>query len=237
MWQNGLGCDCLQNIRGVWKRVATTHTSVRFRSTHSRHVHELLSENPIASNKRPLTLQQHSPKLFPKNSGNGFSRSTKHILAQANLFLMARRKRVVTMKIVISGKLWCQTTRRRSWNHLQLPKRLTFVSVTWKVWRQTETIWTTIRQVLNCCVFYWIAVISYKRIRHDKFPINIIIIFYCGLMVHIIDTRAKTVVSYTSAHIAETVLVHDQHWEEQSTLSSPQLYRHSQEHRKCTTIQ
>ena len=57
-------------------------------------------------------------------------------------------------------------------------------------------------------------------------------IFYCGLMVHITDTRAQKVVSYTSAHIAETVFAHDQHWEEQSSLSSPQLYRHSQEHRK-----
>ena len=62
--------------------------------------------------------------------------------------------------------------------------------------------------------------------------IIIIIIFYCGLMVHITDTRAQKVVSYTSAHITETVFAHDQHWEKQSTLSSPQLYRHSQEHRK-----
>jgi len=68
-------------------------------------------------------------------------------------------------------------------------------------------------------------------------------IFYCGLVVHITETRAQQVVSYTSAHITETVLAHDQHWEEQSSLSSPQLYRHSQKHRKmdnhtvghCTT--
>jgi len=40
-------------------------------------------------------------------------------------------------------------------------------------------------------------------------------------MVHIKDTRAQKVVSYTSAHITETVFAHDQHWEEQSTLSSP----------------
>ena len=39
-------------------------------------------------------------------------------------------------------------------------------------------------------------------------------IFYCGLMVHITDTRTQKVVSYTSAHITETVLAHDQHWEE-----------------------
>jgi len=45
-------------------------------------------------------------------------------------------------------------------------------------------------------------------------------IFYCGLMVHITDTRAQKVVSYTSAHITETVFAHDQHWEEQSSLSS-----------------
>ena len=65
----------------------------------------------------------------------------------------------------------------------------------------------------------------------------IIMIFYCGLMVHITDTRAQKVVSYTSAHITETVFAHDQHWEEQSSLSQPQLYRHSQKHRKWITIQ
>ena len=32
-------------------------------------------------------------------------------------------------------------------------------------------------------------------------------------MVHITDTRTQKVVSYTSAHITETVLAHDQHWE------------------------
>jgi len=51
-------------------------------------------------------------------------------------------------------------------------------------------------------------------------------------MVHITDTRAQKVVSYTSAHITETAFALDQHWEEQSNLSSPQLYRHSREHRK-----
>ena len=60
----------------------------------------------------------------------------------------------------------------------------------------------------------------------------IIVIFYCGLVVHITDTRAQRVVSYASAHITETVFAHDQHWEEQSCLSSSQLYRHSQKHRK-----
>ena len=57
-------------------------------------------------------------------------------------------------------------------------------------------------------------------------------IFYCGLMVHITETRAHKVFCCTSAHITETVLAHDQQWEEQSSLSSPQLYRHSQKHRK-----
>jgi len=56
-------------------------------------------------------------------------------------------------------------------------------------------------------------------------------------MVHITDTRAQKVVSYTSVHITETVFAHDQHWEEQSSLSSPQLYRHLQKHRKWITIQ
>jgi len=37
----------------------------------------------------------------------------------------------------------------------------------------------------------------------------------------------KKLASYTSAHITETVFAHDQHCEKQSTLSSPQLYRHS----------
>jgi len=55
-------------------------------------------------------------------------------------------------------------------------------------------------------------------------------------MVHITATRAQKVVSYTSEHITETVFAHDQHWE-QSRLSSPQLYRHSQKHRKWITIQ
>ena len=67
--------------------------------------------------------------------------------------------------------------------------------------------------------------------------IIIIMIFHCGLMVHITDTRTQKVVSYTSAHITETVLAHDQHWEEHSSLSSPQLYHHSQKHTKWITIQ
>jgi len=46
----------------------------------------------------------------------------------------------------------------------------------------------------------------------------IIIIFYCGLMVHIRDTRSQKVVCYTSSHITETMFAHDQHWEWQSTL-------------------
>jgi len=43
-------------------------------------------------------------------------------------------------------------------------------------------------------------------------------ICYCGLMVHTTDTRSQKVVSYTSAHITETVFAHDQHWEEQISL-------------------
>jgi len=56
-------------------------------------------------------------------------------------------------------------------------------------------------------------------------------------LVHITDTRAQKVFTCTSAHIAKTMFAHDQHWEEQSTLSSPQLYRHSQEHKKWISIQ
>jgi len=76
----------------------------------------------------------------------------------------------------------------------------------------------------------------HASIRPDACNI-IIIIFYYGLMVHITDTRSQKVVSYTSSHFTETVFAHDQHWEEQSSLSSPQLYRHSQKHRKWITIQ
>jgi len=56
-------------------------------------------------------------------------------------------------------------------------------------------------------------------------------------MVHITDTTAQKVFCGTSVHITETVLAHDQHWEEQSSSSSSQLYRHSQKHRKWITIQ
>jgi len=49
--------------------------------------------------------------------------------------------------------------------------------------------------------------------------------------------KITKVVSYTSTHITETVFEHDQHWEEHNALSSPQLYRHSQEHRKWIPIQ
>jgi len=38
--------------------------------------------------------------------------------------------------------------------------------------------------------------------------------FYCGLMVHITDTRAQKLVSKTSAHITEMMFPHDQHWED-----------------------
>jgi len=44
--------------------------------------------------------------------------------------------------------------------------------------------------------------------------IFIFFLFYCGLMVHITDTRAQKVVRYTSAHITETVFARDQYWEE-----------------------
>jgi len=80
---------------------------------------------------------------------------------------------------------------------------------------------TVARKFSNRLKFCWLRVI-----------IIIIMIFYCGLVVHITVTRAQKVVSYTSAHITETVFAHNQHWEDQSCLSSPQLYRHSQKHRK-----
>ena len=77
-----------------------------------------------------------------------------------------------------------------------------------------------------------------EMIRQNKRKqIIFIFLFYCGLVVHITDTRVQKVVSYTSAHITETVFAHDQHWEAHSCLSSPQLYRHSQKHRIWITIQ
>ena len=92
-----------------------------------------------------------------------------------------------------------------------------------------------------------VGLVVKKRQRGIKLPsltglenvikIIIMIFFHCGLMVHITDTRTQKVFSCTSAHITETVLAHDQHWEEQNNLSSPQLYRHSQKRRKWITIQ
>ena len=76
---------------------------------------------------------------------------------------------------------------------------------------------------------------NYRNISNN-IVIIIIMLFYCGLMVHITDTRAQKVFCCPSAHITERVLAHDQHWEEQSSLSSPQLYHHSQKHRKWITI-
>jgi len=56
-------------------------------------------------------------------------------------------------------------------------------------------------------------------------------------MVHITDTRSQKVVSYTSANITETLFAPDQHSEEHSALSSPELCRHAQEQRKWIPIQ
>jgi len=56
-------------------------------------------------------------------------------------------------------------------------------------------------------------------------------------MVQITDTRSQKVVSYASAHITQMVFAPDQYWEEQSALSSPQLYHHLQEHRKWILMQ
>jgi len=43
-------------------------------------------------------------------------------------------------------------------------------------------------------------------------------------------------VSHTEALIAESMVAHDHNCEEQNTLSSPQLYRHSQEQKKWLAI-
>jgi len=52
----------------------------------------------------------------------------------------------------------------------------------------------------------------------------------------ITDTRAQNMVSHTVAH-HRIGFTHEQHGEEQNTLSSPQLYCHSQEHKKWLVIQ
>ena len=51
-----------------------------------------------------------------------------------------------------------------------------------------------------------------------------------------LDTRAQKMVSHTVAHYTMG-LAHGQHREEQNTLSSPQMYCHSQEHNKWLFIQ
>jgi len=64
-------------------------------------------------------------------------------------------------------------------------------------------------------------------------------IVYCRLVVHtdaIIDTRAQKMISHTVGHY-KIDFAHDQHGEEQNTLSSPQLYCHSQEHKKWLVIE
>jgi len=59
---------------------------------------------------------------------------------------------------------------------------------------------------------------NFSSCTRSQLKIPLYYIFYCGLMVHTTDTRSQKVVSYTSAHITETVFAHDQHWEEQSNL-------------------
>ena len=65
--------------------------------------------------------------------------------------------------------------------------------------------------LLFICGFVVFYYGQYLAEHHNgKFRLIIIIIiiimmFYCGLMVHITDTRTQKVVSYTSAHITETV--------------------------------
>ena len=106
---------------------------------------------------------------------------------------------------------------------------------------QSQWIWDTLVNAVTCSPKTESEVAKTFK-RKSSIPIQIwliiiiIMIFYCGLMVHITDTRAQKVVSYATAHITETVFTHDQHWEEQSSLSSPQLYRPSQKHRKWITI-
>ena len=62
-----------------------------------------------------------------------------------------------------------------------------------------ETLWNLYRTVRNSIFCpYRVSYIGLLGIR-------IIMIFYCGLMVHITDTRAQKEVRYISAHITETV--------------------------------
>jgi len=53
------------------------------------------------------------------------------------------------------------------------------------------------------------------------------ILFYRRLVIHITKTieqcKSTKMRSYCGYHITEYVLAHDQHWEEQNTLTTPQL--------------
>jgi len=53
-----------------------------------------------------------------------------------------------------------------------------------------------------------------KQLKHIRKSHYIIIIFYCGLVVHMTDTRAQKVASYISARITETVFAYDLHLQE-----------------------
>ena len=121
------------------------------------------------------------------------------------------RKAVSTVRHSHQSALWLVEavvrsgpTRLMSWRAVRVVKRIFALKCVVEQWEW----WRRIFAVMH-------IVAEYN---------NIIMIFYCGLMVHITDTRAQNVVSCTLAHITETVFAHDQHWEEQSSLSSPQLY-------------
>jgi len=149
-WQNGLGYDGLQNIYGLWKGVVTAHNLVRVRNAHSElptraQTSEHEWKNLMTSYKWTLPLQQHHiSQLFSRGTRIMLSWGRQNIWRRfwCNLFLMTtawQGSHYESMKLMVYGKLWCQTTRCQRWNHhSQLPKHLTFVSVTRKVWRQTE---------------------------------------------------------------------------------------------------
>jgi len=85
----------------------------------------------------------------------------------------------------------------------------------------------------------WIAIHKPDHVQHfcpaivnNHFIIILIILdFYSGLVVGITDPRAQKMVSHTAALITELVFALE------NTLSSPQLYRYSQERNKWLAIQ
>ena len=155
IWTVKRSCDSTQPCQGPQRpqRIAHTCTNVW-----------AWMKNLMTSYKWTLPLQQHHiSQLFSRGTRIMLSWGRQNIWRRfwCNLFLMTtawQGSHYESMKLMVYGKLWCQTTRCQRWNHhSQLPKHLTFVSVTRKVWRHTEqksendqTSFELLRILLNC---------------------------------------------------------------------------------------